>query len=64
MSYRQIGVVHGAVSECGDNNFPAIFARLDDPQILFFIQGVVKFGLPGNNQCDHIGRLIGLWATF
>ena len=40
--YIQIALVHGAVGECGDRNFPAIYVRLDDPEIFSFIQTAAK----------------------
>ncbi len=45
--YFQIGVVHGAFGQCGDKNLPTIFARLDDPQILTFINAFTQLQITG-----------------
>ena len=36
--FVQLGVVHGGVGECGNTDFPNIFARLEDPKVLKFIK--------------------------
>ena len=46
-TYVQIGVVHGSVGECGDQIFPAIYAKLDDPEIFYFIEGAKEIGVSG-----------------
>ena len=33
----QVGVVHGAVGDCGDRVFPGIFVRIEDRDVLSFI---------------------------
>ena len=35
--FFQYGVVHGGVGECGNNKYPNIFARIEDPEINDFI---------------------------
>ncbi len=57
--YYQIGVVHGAFGQCGDQNLPTIFARLDDPQILTFIHAFTQFQIEGE-ICHFIITLIKL----
>ena len=39
--FRQIGVVHGSISDCDGSRFPSIFVRLDNPLVLDFIQRTV-----------------------
>ena len=39
--FRQIGVVHGSAASCDGSRFPGIFVRLDDPEVLNFIQSEV-----------------------
>ena len=36
--YFQYGVVHGGIGECGNNRYPNIFARIEDPEINAFIK--------------------------
>ena len=36
----QVGVVRGGIGECGDVNFPDIYIRLDDHEILSWIYRV------------------------
>ena len=36
--FRQIGIVHGSAASCDGSRFPGIFVRLDDPEVLNFIQ--------------------------
>ncbi len=40
--YIQVAIVEGAVGECGDKNFPAIFARLDHPSIWKFMKSIIN----------------------
>ena len=40
-SGQEIAIVQGAMNNCGDQDFPSIFVRLDDPEILDFIKSVV-----------------------
>ena len=35
--YILTGIVQGGIGKCGDQNFPAIFIRIDDREILDFI---------------------------
>lgn len=42
--YIQVGIVQGGVGDCGDSQYPGIYIRLDDPDILAFIQSVVDQG--------------------
>ena len=34
----QIGIVYGSLEECNDLNYPSLFARLDDYEVLKFIR--------------------------
>ena len=52
-SYTQIGVVNGNI-QCGMRGHPSIFARLDDYEILKFINNVA---FQGKNY-DHDGRIL------
>ncbi len=36
--YEQVGIVQGGVSECGDEDYPGVFVRVGDREILNFIQ--------------------------
>ncbi len=36
--YTQLGIVFGAVSECGHSDFPAIFVNLEHPEIYWFVK--------------------------
>jgi hypothetical protein len=40
--YVQIATVHGAVRECGDEEYPGIYVRLDHPSILNFMSSVIN----------------------
>ena len=40
--WQQIGIVHGAIGECGDIDYPTIFIRLDHPLVLDFITSIVE----------------------
>ncbi|TRY79521.1 hypothetical protein TCAL_12893 [Tigriopus californicus] len=42
--YIQVGIVQGGVGDCGDSRYPGIYIRLDDPDILAFIQSVADPG--------------------
>ena len=44
--YFQYGVVHGGIGECGNNRYPNIFARIEDPEINAFIKEEL-----GKQQC-------------
>ena len=50
--FRQIGVVHGSAASCDGSRFPGIFVRLDDPEVLNFIQREVF----GTSSCKVIGK--------
>ena len=39
--FVQIGIIHGGVRECYNDDFPAIIVRMDHPDILNFVQGVI-----------------------
>jgi hypothetical protein len=43
----QIAVVQGGIRSCGDKDYPGIFVRLDDTEVLNFINSVVN-----NNKND------------
>ena len=51
----QIGIVYGSLEECNDLNYPSLFARLDDYEVLKFIRATA-FGdnipakVKGNTQ--------------
>ena len=32
-----LGVVHGLISECGNPDFPGLYARVQDPDIFRFV---------------------------
>ena len=40
--YYQVAVVHGALRDCGDPLFPGVYVRLEDPEILSFIESAIK----------------------
>ena len=40
-SYVDFVLVHGGVDECGSRDFPGIYTRIADPEILQFILGTV-----------------------
>ena len=40
--WQQIGIVHGAIGECGDIDYPGIFLRLNHPLVLEFITSAVE----------------------
>jgi hypothetical protein len=42
MIYTQIGLVSGAVGECGDGRFPGIYVRINHPEIMEFINSVTS----------------------
>ena len=60
--FRQIGVVHGSAASCDGSRFPGIFVRLDDTEVLNFIQREVF----GSNSCKVSGKIFKhknhLWA--
>ena len=37
-AFSQLGVLHGGVTQCSSNVLPSIYTRLDDPNILQFIE--------------------------
>ncbi len=37
-AYLQVGVVSGGVGRCGDENFPGVYVRVDDPRVLRFVR--------------------------
>ena len=39
--YYQVGIVHGSVGECGSPEWPTVYANLDDPAVLDFIQTAI-----------------------
>ena len=43
--FTQIGVVQGGLGKCGDPTLPAIFIRLEDPEIISFIKPFVDIPL-------------------
>ena len=36
--FFQYGIVHGGIGQCGNNKYPNIFARIEDPEIHAFIK--------------------------
>ena len=36
--FFQYGIVHGGIGKCGNNKYPNIFARIEDPEVNSFIQ--------------------------
>ena len=40
--YVQIGLTHGAVAECFGDAFPGIFVRIDNADVLKFIQNSIQ----------------------
>ena len=40
--WTQIGIVHGAIGECGEKDYPGIYVRLNHPLVLDFITSVVE----------------------
>ena len=47
--YIQVGIVQGSIGQCGDRNIPGIYVRLDDPEILQFLNSQRKGNLLGYN---------------
>jgi len=45
----QIATVHGAIRDCGDLEYPGLYIRLDDPNILSFIRSVLNLNYNGNH---------------
>ena len=39
--FIQIGVIHGGILECSNDVYPAIFVRLDHPDILDFVKNAI-----------------------
>ena len=52
--FRQIGIVHGSAASCDGSRFPGIFVRLDDPEVLNFIQREVF----GTSSCKVRGFFV------
>ena len=42
MTYTQIGLVSGAIGECGDGRFPTVYVRINHPEIMEFIHSVTS----------------------
>ena len=40
--WTQIGIVHGAVGQCGEIDYPGIYIRLNHHLVIDFISGVVE----------------------
>ena len=43
----QIATVQGGIRDCGDSDYPGLYIRLDDPDVLRFIRNVLY--CTGNN---------------
>lgn len=43
-------MVQGGVSQCGDIDLPAIFIRLEDPEILNFIETILEANSPSQED--------------
>ena len=54
-SGQEIAIVQGAMNNCGDQDFPSIFVRLDDPEILDFIKSVVD-GIKTKGKANGFGK--------
>ncbi len=39
--YVQHGIVHGSIGACGGKDFPSIYVRLKDPEVLKFIKNSI-----------------------
>jgi len=50
--YRQVGVVHGSVSHCGQSAFPGIYVRLDDPAIFDFLKSSTQESRFNSRESD------------
>ena len=50
LEYKQIGIVQGGVSNCGDQYFHNIYVRVDEGQILNFINTVTT--IQGKNKTE------------
>ena len=62
----QVGVLHGGFEECGNDLFPNIYARLEDPEILHFVQskiGSPTFDLPSSAGISSLPGSSGLNLT-
>ena len=40
--FVQVGIVHGSVGKCNDQNIPGIYARVADEEVFNFIQEHLK----------------------
>ncbi len=47
--YEQIGIVQGGVGKCGSRDFPSIYVRLENEEVLNFIKEAT--GEDGNMEC-------------
>ena len=47
----QIGIIHGASAKCS-NEFPGIFIRMDNPEILNFIKEELGSSLPSSRSFE------------
>jgi secreted trypsin-like serine protease len=44
----QIATVQGGIRDCGDSEYPGLYIRLDDPDILSFIRSSIYLNYDGN----------------
>ncbi len=44
----QIAIVQGAIRDCGDPEYPGLYVRLDDPNILSFIKSALNLNFNSN----------------
>ena len=55
--FVQSGVVHGGILECSNNVYPAIFVRLDHPDILDFVQNAIYPASTSSSRSRFIQNL-------
>ena len=55
--FVQSGVVHGGILECSNNVYPAIFVRLDHPDILDFVQNAIYPASTSSSRSRFIRKL-------
>ena len=48
--WTQVGIVYGAIGECGEEDYPGIFIRLNHPLVLGFITSVVENTTTTNSE--------------
>ncbi len=50
--YMQLGIVAGGINfdQCGVENYPTVFSRLDHPDVLTFVKSVAE----NAGECFHI----------